>query len=804
MKHYIILLLAIAMAILAGGCSTTKRIPDDEQLYLGIKSTKYTRPKAALAKPDSIDAKAFQAERKTEDVAFQTARTEVNAALAYPPNGSIFGSSSLTQPLKLRLRIYNRCADSQNRLGQWMFRNFSESPVLVSTVAPDTRTKVAGNTLRNYGFFRGKVNYDIIPGGKAKTARIAYSITTGPLFRLDSVEYRSFGTEQDSLFRVHPSRSLLHRGDAFSVMSLSGEQERLAGILRENGYYYWNPAYTAFQADTVRRKERVSLRVMPKAGIEAAALRPWYIGNTYITIRGSRQTAASDTTSHFHTLQSRRGNTLYSWSTDGAIPLKPRLWRGAIMHRKGERYAQADQQSTVAKLSALGVFSALDVSYVPSDTTAACDTLDVFITTMMAKPYDSSFEVNATLKSNQQIGPGVKYELAKRNAFRGGETVAWDIFGSYEWQLGRHRGGAGSMLNSFEVGTSLNFEIPRFAFPFIDRRRLRFPATTRFSVESNLKNRSGFFRMLDFGGSVTYNWQSRTSAVDQSRSSVRHEWTLLDLSYYKLLSTTADFDSISAANPALYATMRNVFVPSMCYSFTWSSASSSRHPLWFQGTVKEAGGLLDGLHHLFYPHHDDATPRRIFGSRFAQFVKATAELHYTRTLSSRLKLASRAFAGIIYNYGGNEAAPYAEQFYIGGANSVRAFTVRTAGPGAYRSPDSKYSYIDQTGDFKLEANVELRARIFGGLHGAAFVDAGNVWLMKRDPMRPDAELTVRGLRHIALGTGVGVRYDLDFLVLRFDVGIGLHAPYSTSRSGFYNFERFGDGVAYHFAIGYPF
>ena len=130
--------------------------------------------------------------------------------------------------------------------------------------------------------------------------------------------------------------------------------------------------------------------------------------------------------------------------------------------------------------------------------------------------------------------------------------------------------------------------------------------------------------------------------------------------------------------------------------------------------------------------------------------------------------------------------------------------MRSLGPGAYRPKNSKYSYMDQTGDVKLEANAELRARLVGDLHGAIFLDAGNVWTLRHDAKRPGAQLTASTLKNIALGTGVGLRYDLDFLVIRFDVGIGLHAPYATSRSGFYNIERFKDGLGLHFAIGYPF
>ena len=131
-------------------------------------------------------------------------------------------------------------------------------------------------------------------------------------------------------------------------------------------------------------------------------------------------------------------------------------------------------------------------------------------------------------------------------------------------------------------------------------------------------------------------------------------------------------------------------------------------------------------------------------------------------------MAGRLFAGAIYSYGNSLRAPYADQFYVGGANSVRGFTVRTIGPGRYKSPDSKYAYIDQTGDVKLEANLELRAPIFGDLGAAVFLDAGNVWLLRGDPARPGSKFTLNNLREFAVGTGLGIRYDLSFLVLRFD------------------------------------
>ena len=165
----------------------------------------------------------------------------------------------------------------------------------------------------------------------------------------------------------------------------------------------------------------------------------------------------------------------------------------------------------------------------------------------------------------------------------------------------------------------------------------------------------------------------------------------------------------------------------------------------------------------------------------------------------------RAAVGAAHAYGNSSQVPYAEQFYCGGANSVRAFTVRSIGPGSYHDPATEDTYFDQTGTFKFEANIEYRFPIAGPLQGALFIDAGNVWLLKKDPRRPGGEIKASTfLKDLALGTGTGLRFDIGMLVIRGDLGIGIHAPYDTGRSGYYNMRSFGKSLAFHLAIGYPF
>ncbi len=812
-----------AGSLLFSACSTTKHLAEGEQLYVGIDHIAYTgTPQTARrnAATDSAgvitsiagavdavadvlggkddgrnagllqtDAEAGKSARKARTQAdlkaFSAAREEVEAVLAYAPNGSLFGSSSLRSPLPVGLWFYNGFVEARNGLGRWIFKNFATTPVYVSTVSPEVRAKVATNTLHNYGYFSGRVTPHVLTQRNPRKAKIAYDVYAGPVHRFDSIAYIGFPPRADSLLKATAGQRLIKKGDPFSAVALSEEQTRVEQLFRENGYYYYAAPYTKFLADTLQRKNRVQLRVSPSPERPANVRRQWYIGHTYVSVHGSGASTLDNVL--------RRRNYTYHFS-GGKLPLRANMWRRAVSHRHGELFRLSDSNTTLEKLGAMGVFSQLEVNYVPQDTTARCDTLDVYVSAVMDKLYDSSFEMNATLKSNQQVGPGVAYSIAKRNAFGGGEKVSFKLFGSYEWQM--HAGGGGnSLLNSYELGTDLSLEFPRFIFPGVTRRNFRRPSTTTFSLNADWKNRASFFQMLTLGGSVGYKWRRHSTTV--------HELTPFSLDFDKMMHKTAAFDSIMTANPALYVSMRNQFVPSMSYTLTYTSAASHRNPVWLQFSVKEAGNVVSGIYAAFgkpWGRRD----KDLFGSPFAQYVKLTAEGHETFRLNARFSVATRLFAGIIYSYGNSTSAPYSDQFYVGGANSVRAFTVRTIGPGAYRSDNSKYAYIDQNGDFKLEANAELRARLFGSLHGAVFLDAGNVWLLRNDPQRPGSQLSASTIKNIAVGTGAGLRYDLDFLVLRFDVGIGLHAPYHTSKSGFYNLERFKDGFAFHFAIGYPF
>lgn len=827
----------LLLCLLVSACSLTKNLPEGETLYRGIKGIDYSPFSAstdgegqegvitaladAYTKVEDLltgDGQALRAERaddkavrdsmkrlsEQDQKAYAAARDEVEAVLSYAPNGAFMGSSYVTHPFPLKLLIYNRYVGSKHRFGRWMFNHFAGAPVLMSNVNPRLRASVAKNTLRGRGFFRAQTSFGIIPERRdTLKERVRYNIDPGPLYHLDSITYRNFPAQADSILQslsTGEGGSLLHRGDPFSVVTLEEERTRIVTALREQGYYYQRNDYVHFLADTLQTPMKVKLQVMPLPTAPRQAMQPYHIAGTRINIYkyGDRQIVDSITMRGGYTFGysrplTRRENAGSPRKRVKGFLLKPGAVRRFMLLRRGDLYRQSLADIMQEGLASTNVFSSLRINYVPREQEA--DTLDIIINATLDKPYDTEFQGNLTGKAGGQVGPGASFSFSKRNAFRAAETLTLKLWGSYEWQTGANVQGKSSLLNSYEWGLKGSLSYPRFRFLGFGRKLgRRFVATTALDLQARWQNRARYFGRVSWSGGLDYTLQRRQR--------IKHEFSPITITYDQLLHSTARFDSIVSANPVLYVSMRDQFVPSMSYTFSW--AGSQKHPSALTVSVKEASALLS----CFYAIGGDSFSKegkRLLGVPFAQFVKGTVQ--YTRQfpLTKHSLLAMRAFGGIAYSYGNAKAVPYSELFSVGGANDIRAFGMRTIGPGSYHPATSQYSYIDQMGDIKLEANLEYRFPIVGKLAGAAFIDAGNVWLLRDSESQPGGQFAFSNLgRQIALGTGAGLRYDLDFLVLRFDIGIGIHAPYDTGKAGYYNMKSFGKSLGYHFAIGYPF
>lgn len=769
--HVPMVICALLFALILSSCSTTKNIPKNDQLFIGLTKIEYNN---------------YDNEKENTDH-FTSTKEEIEASLATAPNGALFGSSYYRTPFPYGLWIWNAFSGSKNKIAQWITKTFGKAPVLMRQVNPELRASVAQSVLRNHGYLNGTVSYQIVPQKNPKKAKIGYTVNFGRLFTVDSLEYVDFPQMADSLINLTKNDALIKSGSPLDAYIMDAERTRLSTLFRNNGYYFYQPNFASYLADTTAVTGKAMLRLQMASNLPAITRRKWYIGNIRIDIRKQFMEELKDSFSHRYFTVRFNGKR---------PPIRPRIILADLRLRPRQQFSYDRYIESSNKINGSGLFSSVEFNFTPRDTTGRSDTLDLNLSCTFGKPYDFYIETNYKNKINGRHGPELVIGFTKRNAFRGGEKLDINLHGSYEWEQGGNVNGSGGNMNSYEYGADASIEFPRLVVPFLKRRRYFTTPSTYAKISMNVLNRPDYFKMHTFSAEWTYKWQCSDKW--------RHEFSPLTLQYQKLNRTTAKFDSILYANPYLQTSMQDVFIPKIRYTLTYSSAMRSRNPLVWETTFTEAGNILS-LGYMAAGDKWSQTDKQLFSNPYAQFLKLETDISKTWQLGEKSQLVAHANAGIIYTYGNSSAAPYSEQFYVGGANSIRAFAVRSIGPGSYTTDVSRLSYLDQTGDIKLQLNLEYRFNIFGSLYGAGFIDAGNVWALRDDGYRKGSQFKFKNaLKEMALGTGIGIRYDLEFLVLRLDWGVGLHVPYETGKSGFYNIPNFKDGQAIHLAIGYPF
>ena len=790
-------ILYILTAMILASCSMTKNIPEDDQLFTGLKKIQYL--------DEREDSFATHLE---------TTKMEIEAALATEPNGSVFGSSYYSVPWSWHLWVYNHYSKKESKFAKWMTKTFGKPPVLMSQVNPTLRASVAKSVLRNNGYFRGDVSYEIIPQKNPKKSKIRYSVRLDSLFTLDSVAYVNFPDTIQQLIDSTAQESLIKSGSAFSVASLDGERTRISTLLRNNGYYYYNSSYASYLADTLAVADKAQLRFQLAEGLPDEALHKWYIGHVDVQFRRSMREQLTDSTQ-------RRNFTIHF--NGNRSPIRPNVILRNLRLRPGQAFSYERYVESTSKINATGVFNTTDFQFTPR---AGTDTLDLRLNCVFDKPYDHYFEMNLIGRTSGRYGPEIKIGFTKRNAFHGGEKLDINLHGAYEWQKS-----GGSDMSSYQYGADASIEFPRIVAPFYNsdrrrndsngrprRRRFYTAPTTYAKVSSDVIRRPQYYKMHIVAGEWTYRWQSSATS--------RHEFSPLTLKYQFMNSHTDQFDSVMANNPYLLATMEDYFIPKMRYTYTYTSPSDLRNPIRWETTIEESGNLVS-LWYLAGGHSFNEKDKNLFKTPYSQFVRLETDFTKTWNLTTSSQLVGHLNAGIIYPYGNSDDVPSSESFYAGGANSVRAFGVRQIGPGAFNGSltTRQGAYLMQNGDIKFVANLEYRTNLFGSLNGAVFLDAGNVWNRKDFDFSTTEDISEEAQEQIdiltrlyenssfklnrlfdqmALGTGIGLRYDLGFLVIRLDWGIALHCPYDTGKSGYFNVNSFKDAQTLHFAIGYPF
>ena len=789
-----IVVLFVLTAMLSA-CSTTSALPEGEQLYTGMTPTEYTN--------------------YTKNAHFKAVREELDIVLATKPNASLFGSPSLKSPFPVGLWVWNAFSPDTTKFGRWITRVFGSRPITLSNVSPDLHATVGKNLLNKRGYFNNKITHELVPQSNKKKIKLKYTVNMGHLWTIDSLQYVNFPPDADSLIQASRPNAIIKNGDAFDVATLEQERQRLTSLFRNNGYYYYKNNDASYLADTTIVRGKVITRLQLADSINPIDLKQWRIGKITVNLQKN----------FMEELRQHRKKQGFDLNFNGShSPLRSRVIANDLQFRPGDLYQQSKHTETMERLNATRLFTASNISFKPSNSTDTCRTLNVTLDFLFDRPYDFYVEAYGRGKTTGKYGPELVVGVTKRNAFRGAELLNVRLHGAYEWATKRSNdAGTTGRINDYQYGAEVSLQFPRFLNPFktpprILRERMRkreaaaiaagkpltlkpqrtyfeSPMTT-LSASTNVIKRALYFKRHVVAGELTYSWAP----------SERHSFIFkpLSLAYEYMRSVTDRFKALTDSVPYLEVSMADQFIPKTLFQYTYQSPSGYANPIRWWSTVSEASNVL-ALGYLASGEKWNKRGKTMFKNPFAQFVKIETNFTKLWALSGKSSIAAHANAGVVWAYGNSRFAPYSEQFFVGGANSIRAFNVREIGPGTYRSASLVRSYVEQTGEVKVQANVEYRPHLVGNLYGALFLDAGNVWTLHGDASRPGSQFHFNNFfKELAFGTGVGLRYDIGFFMLRVDWGIGLHVPYETGLNRLYNIRHFGDAQALHLAIGMPF
>jgi len=762
----------VLMLAFVFSCSNTKYLKEGELLYLGAD---------VEIKEDSMPKKNKKALEK-----------DLEGLTRPRPNKSILG-------LRPKLYIWNVAGEPKKEKGlrNWLRTKVGEEPVLFHQVDLDYNAEVLQSYAQNKGYFKAIVSADSTRRGKK--ARAKFTVTPGPRYTIKSVSFPedSIDSALDSTIARTRRRSLLKVGDGFDLDVVKDERDRIDGRLKQKGYFFFNPDFLKVQIDSTIGEHKVDLFVRIKDETPESAKKVYKINDIFIYPNFSvrRDTVGIDSTDV----------TYYNDFViiDKKNLFKPRIFDRTMYFKKGDVYSRTAHNLTLSRLTNLGVFKFVKNDFRVVDDEAG-DKLDAFYYLTPLTKKSIRVEVLAKTNSANYTGSELNVNWSNRNTFRGAELLQITAFGGLEVQVsGQNKG-----FNVYRIGGEANLIWPRFISPFRLESASGYMPKTRAMLGYEYQMRQQLYSLNSFKGSFGYLWKENARK--------EHELKVSEITYVKPGNVTQLYlDRINEDNTGTLEKViqqQLIFGPVYTYTYTNTMRQRLKHQIYFKGMLDVAGtiaGIASGA------NIRDNKQKEVFGVPFSQYVKVEADFRHYWKWGENTQLASRIIGGYGHAYGNSYDLPFIKQFFIGGTNSIRAFRARSLGPGTYRPEVDQDDFLpDQSGDIKLELNTEIRQKLFSIVHGAVFVDAGNIWLRnngtEENPL-PGAKFTSKFLSQLAVGTGVGLRFDLSFLVLRTDLAFPLRKPWLPENERWVlDSINFGsstwrkENLVFNLAIGYPF
>lgn len=704
--------------------------------------------------------------------------------------------------IKTQLYVYNLSGRDSTKWGNKFLRRIGDAPVIYSENEAQRSQDEIAKAVRNMGYMSVTVNRTTKV--KKKKIKIYYDVTAGKPYIVHSLKYDIHDPEIASHLQQDSVHSLLKEGMTFDVNTLDAERQRINDKLIRNGYYKFNKDYIVYTADTIRDTYLVDLTLhlqafKAHANDSAKVHKQYRINNiNFITDYDVLQSSALNSLDINDSIH-YKGYPIYY---KDKLYLRPKVLTDNLRFASGDLYNEQDVQQTYASFGRLSALKYTTVRFLENqfgDTTA----LNCYVMLTKSKHKSVAFEVEGT-NSAGDLGAAASVSFQNRNLFHGSETFMIKFRGAYEVISGLQAGYLNNNYTEFGVETSINF--PNFLFPFLSsdyRRRIR--ATTELGLQYNYQLRPEFSRTMA-SASWSYKWAQRQK--------IQHRFDLINIGFLYLpwISDKFKEDHINKGqNSILRYNYQDRLIINMGYSYNYNSVGggivnntivSNSYSIRFN--FESAGNIMYALSKAMNIRKNNDGEYAILNIPYAQYVKAEFDFSKNIRIDHRNSFAFHTGVGVAVPYGNAKTIPFEKQYFSGGANSVRGWSVRDLGPGSF---SGNGILLDQSGDIKLDASVEYRSKLFWKFQGAAFIDAGNIWTIRDYENQPGGVFKINKFyKQIAVAYGLGLRLDLNFFILRFDGGMKAINP--ACESGEKRFPiiqpEFSRDFAFHFAVGYPF
>lgn len=730
----------------------------------------------------------------TEDVK----KSDLLPYIKQQPNKKIFGT-------RFHLGLYNLSNIDKYKWPHTWLREIGEEPVVFDPYSTIKSKDQIKSYVASKGYFDGQVMDTVVTNNRRSD--VSYEVVLLPAYTIHNIYYEIADSNIQKLCYFDSMNCLIERGKPYDVEVLQAERSRFERFVKDHGFYEFSGDHISFRVDSSIGNRQVDVHYGVKNYSKIDTLNRiskvphsiFRIKNIYIYPDFVPRVALEEGEAYLNRLDTINYNGFYFITSNEKPSIKYDLILQSLYIKPGSTYNVTNTEQSQAHLLTLKVFRLVNINYIVSNEPEVLEdaTLDLDCNIQLTLLSQQSYKVELEgTNSSGNLGGALNLIYQHKNIFHGAELFSMKLKGGYE-AFPQSNSNLGSTQ---EYGIETSLRLPRFLLPFLDMENFikKYNPSTTILAAYNYQSMPFYTRTMA-NATFGYNWKAG--------SYQEHIVNPLQINVVKLLSIDSVFAARIDSSSYLAYSYKDVMIFGGNYSYIYSNQKIKKsRDYWFLRINAEASGnILAMIQKLSGADKTDGA-YNILGQPFAQYVRTDFDLRYNYTFNDASSIVYRGFLGVGIPYGNSIALPFEKQYFGGGANGIRAWQVRTLGPGSYNPGAS--NFLNQTADIMIEANAEYRFKLFWILEGALFLDAGNIWTYNYDSSRPGSQFTFNKFyKDIAIGTGTGFRFDFNFVIARVDMGMKLRDPSLIDGSKWIIMNRpynFTDDFAIVLGIGYPF